>query len=512
MKLRNFISVVGEQFVAPFSWISMSGIRSTFRLSNRFWPKSHPAAEGTIVNYDLTRSLYRNSGENALGAGFAKPIVDLQVGFIGMPTVMLENENLTVFLNECITTYWAEEIQQMIRDSIRDSKVIVRLNRPDVLDPLMTLEEAQHFSIECLPPDRVELERNMRNKNIVERALVIHRMIIVTNEGDPVTGLEPISEEHEILEVVTRDSYRFFDQNTHEWITDMEVPNSAGLVPFAEVYNEWDSALQGGQSDLESVIPFINAFHDVVVQGLQAHKYHSTPKVKLKLTDIGPFIKNNFPNAWDETTGTVRNGAEVSWQGREIIFLQAEDDMDFLEAESVLGDTKQLAEFLIDCICIASQTPEWAFMRVDSGSANSDRNAQTVPFIKKVDRKRRNYAKPIQQLCKMALAMSGEIPHRARVTWEVVRADDQLIMAQAFQQILMGLEVALQAGEISDKTYRETINMFLPLMEGGPAESKQAAADLKKRLAALPPAPQPTNGNKPSSSVPIKSGPQGANE
>jgi hypothetical protein len=67
--------------------------------------------------------------------------------------------------------------------------------------------------------------------------------------------------------------------------------------------------------------------------------------------------------------------------------------MEFLEAQSVLGDTKTLLEFLIDCICIASQTPEWAFMRVDSGSANSDRNAQTVPFVKKIERKRRNFAK-----------------------------------------------------------------------------------------------------------------------
>jgi hypothetical protein len=87
-----------------------------------------------------------------------------------------------------------------------------------------------------------------------------------------------------------------------------------------------------------------------------------------------------------------------------------------------------------------------------------------------------------------------------------------LITAQAFQQILMGLEVANQAGEISDKTYAETIRPFLPMMESGPAEMKQAAADLKKRLAALPPAPQSQNGNVPSSSVPIKAGPQGTNE
>lgn len=514
-RVRNIFRVVAEQFSSPFSWISISGIRSTFRLvGNRFWPKTHPLAEGTIVNYDYTRALYRNSGENQLGGGFAKPIINLPVAFIGIPTVSVGDEILDQFLNECLTIYWSAEFQQMLRDAMRDSRVIVRVGRHDILDPLMTMEESQHLFIECIPPERVELERNMRNKNIIERALIIHRMTIITSEGDIALGIEPQTEEHDVLEIVTRDQYRFFDQNTNTWLTDMATPNPDGFVPFLEVANEWDASLQGGQSDLESVIPFINAFHDVVIQGLQAHKYHSTPKVKLKLADVTPFIKNNFPAAWDETTGTVKPGTEISWQGREIIFLQSEDEMEFLEAASVLGDTKTLAEFLIDCICIASETPEWAFMRVDSGSANSDRNAQTVPFLKKIDKKRVNFAKSVQQLCKMALVMYGEIPVTPKVMWQVVRADDQLIISQAFQQLLMGLEVALQAGEISDTTYRETIRQFLPFMAGGPEEALQGAADLKKRMAALPAPVVSQNGNTPhgTSSVPVKSGPQGANQ
>jgi hypothetical protein len=467
---------IGEMISAPFSWISISGIRSTFRVvGTQFWPKSHPRDEGTIVNYDYTRTLYRNAGDNGLGGGFAKPIVDLQVGFIGIPRVTVNDENLDTYLNDCISIYWTSEIQDFIRDSIRDSKIIVRVSRPDVLDPLMTLEEAQHCTLECIPPERVSIERNFRNRRIIERAIIIHRMTVITSEGDPTMGVEPTEEEHDVLEIIDRDRYRFFDQNTSSWMPDMETPNTANVVPLVEIYNEWDAALQGGQSDLESVIPFIQAFHDVVAQGLQAHSYHSTPKVKLKLTDVAPFIKNNFPEAWDDQTGTVKPNAEVSWRGREIIFLQAEDDMDFLEAVSVLGDTKTLAEFLIDCICIASQTPEWAFMRVDSGSANSDRNAQTVPFVKKIGKKRRNFQKAIQDICKIALVMYGEIPLRAKVDWEVVRADDQVVTMQAFQQLMMGLEVARQRGEISDKTYQDAMRQFLPQM--GPGAQERSTPD-----------------------------------
>ena len=512
--MRSPKQFVSEQIAAPFfGFFNFAGVRSAFRLvGGSFWPKNHPAAEGTIVNYDLLRQLYRNSGDNALGGAFAKPIVDLQVSFMGIPTVSVEDDDLDALLNECIKDYWAGDLQEMFKSAIRDSKVIVRLKKPDILDPLMSLNEAMHFQIECLPPERVDIEYNARNKNIIERVMVIHRMVVVTDPGDVTQGKQPIQEEHDVVEIVTRDNYTFFDQNTNTYLTDLNTANTWGFVPFVEVWNEWDASLQGGQSDLETVIPFIQAFHDVIAQGLQAHRYHSTPKIKLKLQDVSNFIKNNFPDAWDETSGTVKNGSAVNWSGREIIFFNSEEDASFLEAQSVLGDTKTLADFLIDCIAIASQTPEWAFMRVDAGSANSDRNAQTVPFIRKIGRKRISFNYAVQQLCKMALVAYSEIPYRAKVVWDEIRPDDQLVLAQAFQQVLMGLEVAAQRGEISDETYMETIRTFLPFMGSNQDEKKNAILP-PPPVAALPPAP--ADGNTPSSgtsSVPVKAGPQGGNE
>ena len=499
-KFQSAVKSVAEMVVPPWGWFSFDGIRSSFRaVGVRFWPQSHPAASGTVVNYDYCRQLYRNSGENALGGGFAKPIVDLQVGFIGTPFASTENEEMDDFLNECLTNYWADEIQQMLRDAIRDSKTIVRLRKPELFDPLMTIEESQHCTLEIIPPDRVDIERSLQNRNIIERAVILHRMTFVIDDGDVANGREPQVEEHDVLEVITRDSYSFFDKNTNTWLDDMGAPNKWGFVPLVEVYNEWDSALQSGQSDFETVIPFINAFHDILAQGLQAHKYHSTPKVKLKLGDVAPFIKNNFPEALDEN-GNIKPNAQISWKGREILFLQDTDEMDFLEARSVLGDTKTLAEFIIDCICIASQTPEWAFMRVDSGSANSDRNAQTVPFVKKIERKRKNFNRAVQDLLKMVMVVTGELPIRAKLTWEVIRVDDQMIEMQAFQQLVMGLEVAAQRGEISDATYRKMLRQFIPMMRRSDQEAKDALKNRVPAIEAGAPVPQ------------IEAGPQGENE
>jgi len=481
---------------ALIPWSSTSTLRflglPNFGL--RFWTTKRPMGENSIVNYEALRALYRNSGDNGLGAGFAKPIIDIPVNFIGMPVISADNEATSDFLNECIRTYWANEIKQMLRDSMRDSKVIVRLRRPDIFDPLMTIEESDHCALEMFPPELVQIERHPENKWIIQRAVIHHRMLFIKDEGDIAQGRDPIVEEHEVLEFITRDDFKFFDNTTSEWLTDMEAVNRYGFVPLVEVYNEYDSTLKGGQSDLETVIPFIQAFHDALTQGLQAHGYHSTPKVMMKLTDVAPFIMNNFPEAVDTETGQIKQDGEISWRGREILFVQTDEDISFLEAKSVLGDTHVLLEFLIDCICIASQTPEWAFMRVDSGSANSDRNAQTVPLLKKIEGKRINFTDPIQQLCKMVLVMNGLIPVRPEISWQIIRVDDEVVFYQAFQQLVMGLEVAAQRGEISDETYRRMLKQFLPVMKSSVDEGKQAQLDMQRQAqqqAQLNPAPGP---------------------
>lgn len=490
---RKVSEMVGDltRSLMPFSWTSTTGIRSFLGFfGTRFWPTTHPAAENSTVNYEMTRSLYRNDGQTALGSGFAKPIVDVTVNFMGLPRALVESEIQSDFLNECIHDYWAPRLREMFTAAIRDSKCIVKLCWPDVLDPLMTLSEAEHGTLEVIPPDLVDIERDGRNRNIITRAVIHRRMNMVLDEGDPAESRDPHMEEHDVLEIIDRDSYRFWDQTTSVYLDELAAPNRYGFVPVVEVFNEYDSALQGGQSDLESVIPFLTAFHDVMVQGLQAHKYHSTPKLKLKINDVGVFIKNNFPDAWDETTGTIRNGAAIALNGREVYIFQNEEDAEFLEAVSVLGDTKTLLEFLIDCICIASQTPEWAFMRVDSGSANSDRNAQTIPLIKKVERKRANFSDGVQQLLKMVLVASGLIPVRPQLTWEIIRSDDQFVTMQAFQQLVMGLEVARSRGEISDETYMNSIRSFLPGMKSPSQEKKDIPPT--PLLPALPSGGQPS--------------------
>jgi hypothetical protein len=495
-------------------WSTANAIRSGIRnWGMRFWPQGIQASDLPTVNYNVTRSLYRNDGAMNLGSAFCKPIVDLQVGFMGIPTASTDSETLDDELNACLSVHWPDVLQQAFRDAMRDSKTVIRISRPDVNDPLMTVDEAEHCQIEVVAPEKVQIEYNVANKNIINRAMIAHEIQFVVDKGDIESGQDPEVRIHDVIEIITPTSFQFYDKTDNKFLDSLGRTNKYGFVPLLEMFNEWDTALEDGQSEFETAVPFIAAFHDLMTQGLSAHKYHSTPKVKFKLNDVSNFLRNNFPNVFDETTGKLIPGSEVDWKGREIAFFAPDEDAAFIEAKSVLGDTKTLAEFLIDCICIASQTPEWAFMRVDSGSANSDRNAQTVPFVKKIERKRIMFAKPIQRLLKMAQVIQGRIPVLPTITWEMIRADDEVVFWQGFQQLVMGLEVAHQAGEISDETYMKMLRSFLPQMKSSTVERRQADKDRQKRIKEAQAAiPQSANGTGNPSSVPVLAGPQGKNE
>jgi hypothetical protein len=93
------------------------------------------------------------------------------------------------------------------------------------------------------------------------------------------------------------------------------------------------------------------------------------------------------------------------------------------------------------------------------------------------------------------------IPTRPTISWDPIRVDDQMVQMQAFQQLVMGLEVARGRGEISDETYQNMLRQFLPVMATNQKELSPPDAP------AVPPAPA-GNPSKPA----IVGGPQGKNE
>src|SRR5262245_49118310 len=96
------------------------------------------------VDYVLARELYQNSNTDySLGGGFCRRIVDGAMEFMGMPRASSDDEDLDDWLNVSITEWWPDEIQQIFRNAMRDSKTVVRLVPYDwQADPLISAEDS----------------------------------------------------------------------------------------------------------------------------------------------------------------------------------------------------------------------------------------------------------------------------------------------------------------------------------------------------------------------------------
>src|SRR3954453_9841294 len=129
--MRCPIRWVGEMFtsftnydISRSTWFGpMWGALRSLGTANFF---RRPLYEGTVIHYDLARALYRNDHPDYFfGSGFVRPIIDLSVDYMGIPTVSNNDTgDSDSWLNECLRDHWAPQLQQLFRDAMRDSKVI----------------------------------------------------------------------------------------------------------------------------------------------------------------------------------------------------------------------------------------------------------------------------------------------------------------------------------------------------------------------------------------------------
>jgi len=469
MGLRSWISEMWPVRYVPASVVkSGSALRGLFSEAFRGVPNLHE----TTVDFDLARSLYRNDNPDyKMGAGFVRPIIDLTVEYVGLPSVTSDDAAQTTWLNECLHNHWAPDILQVWRDSLRDSKTIFRFRQPRTDNPLFTEEDRMHGRVEIIPPEMVELSFNPADPDLLDQAVVHHEVEFdKRTDEEIIEGHSPRMETHHVLEVITRDQFLFYDKTEERRLDTWTTRNALGFVPLWPAYNEYSAELGGGQSDIEPVLPFITAFHDVMLQSLSAHAYHSDPKAKFKLKDVTSFLINNFPEVLDDDK-RVKPGSKVNWSGRQVFFMESEEDLDYVEVTSVLGDSKTLLEFLVDCIAIAGEVPRWALLK-DQGA--TDKDASVQPFEKKIARKRTMFMPLVQMMCKMALVAKGANPITVKVTWPTLRLTDLAAKAQASQQLVMALDTAKINRWVADATAIEILAGLFPEINDPETEMKLA--------------------------------------
>lgn len=411
------------------------------------------------VDYDLARQLYKNTHDDyKLGAGFAKPIINTQFGFMGTPQLQCKDEEAQGILDEHIKR-WASRMQRTHQCTLRDGDCFVMLANVEVDDPLFPDEDNRvDFIIippEQIPDDGIEIDpitrrptaytiqvrakwdQGRREYKVTQRILA--DSVTVEVEGDAPPGL--VSEER---------------------------PNPWGFIPIIHFRNEPEESELYGSSELEPVEPYLKAYHDVMLHAMQGSKMHSTPRLKLKLKDAKLFLQNNFP----EALKAVQRGeqAKLDLQGHELLIFTSEEDADFIEAQSSIGDAEALLKLIFYCIIDVSEVPEYCF-GTHMPSSYASAKEQTPVLIRRIAKKREMVTENWQTLGRMLLVMHSKMTgkrfdnYEVGITWDAVLERDEKEYADNLKTIVDALSMALMGNFISLPAAVDFLQRYVDTMQ-----------------------------------------------
>lgn len=458
----------------------------------------------TTIDYETARSLYYNTNLRlSNGAFFAKSIIDGTADVIGIPIVSTGDQSSDDILSHLINDRWKAQLWDIYRIALRDTCCWVRIRKPFNL-PTSADDENNDVVLEVINAESVTPYYDPVTKELIRAEIVSDVFVeeqpfspsLITSAGARVYGRE-----HQIVEIITPQQYLYYDKTLQAVLDEYTIDNKWGFVPLVQVFNDFDSTLNGGSSDLESVYPFLQAFHDLLVQSRTSHTYHADPKVKFKLEDVNAFLRNNFPesfNAEGDFSGVL------SWKGKDIYLMESTEDVGFIEANLNMNDSVALMEFIIDCICIAGEITVTMLFR--SKAQVGGQTDEMFRFKKKIERKRNNFAEYIQEITKLALiVLTGRAITTPKVSWLPVQDSDALTEGQAMNQVVTAAEVAQRAGAISIDTYRSKIRPFFPQMQDNDTEAQAAQKDIQdeqdRQLALEKQLAQIQQGAKPTQTV-----------
>lgn len=462
-----------------------TGLRNALSaLSSNFYEApTTPALRDTHINRDAARALYYNIDPNVrYGAFVAKNIVDGTADYIGLPILSVGDENLDDELNSWVQDHWAPVLRQLYRTYLRDSNAWIRLRLP-YPSPLLATGEELIPQIEVYDSDRVTPYYDPVTQEL-KRVEILTEVYIEDEPFNPAniyaTGARSHGRAHEIIEIITPQQYLYWDATENLLLEDFTTNNDWNFVPLVEVFNDYDEALHGGSSDLETVYPLLQPFHDIFSQTRTAFKYHANPKVQIQVNDVLNFVKNNFPDAIQDGQFT----GKVSWRDRDVFFMETgeggttNESMSFVTAALNVGDAQTLLELIIDCMCMAAGVTEGVLFRARAEGLETSEGFQR--FKKKIERKRDGLAPYLQLLIRMSMFVTKKNPMVSKLSWASIDTQDLIDTASAFNNEVTALEVLSRSSVISKSTYRASVRKFIPAMKVDAEEDKNAQADVAK--------------------------------
>lgn len=400
----------------------------------------------TKVNYAKARLLYHNEDDNyKLGAGFAKPIINTAVGFMGVPRFRSEDPDAQTVLDDFFGAN-VSRMQQVHRDALREGDCYVWITREEEVDADLYPEtNGARLVFNLISPEQVaDIRTHPITGAVLEYVLKSeHTWKDESGNQRKCKVTQRISAERRVIEI---------DGDTPPDVEASEDDNLWGFIPIVHFKNEADTSDAFGRSDLEPVEPFLKAYHDVMLHAIRGSKMHSTPRLKLQLKDVAGFLRNNF--GIEDPAKFAREGKTLSLDGHELLIFQDDEDAGFIEVDSATGDAAGLLKLIYYCIVDVSETPEFAF-GVHTPSSLSSVKEQMPILVRRVARKREHFTEAWQRLARIVLAMTSQAEGRAFATyattllWDEVDPRDENDVAETLVKIAQALNTALMGGFIS---------------------------------------------------------------
>lgn len=418
--------------------------------------------ETSQVDYRKARELYRNSQNNTfLGAGFVAPIINSTVGFMGLPSFKLveEDEERQGRLNKFIEDNKSKMVETTL-EAIKLGDVFVYLTAEESNNVLYPEEPYLKIKYNVIPPEALKKKEIERDINTGE----ITKYVFETVEKDK-AGRDVI-----VTRTITNDSFETTYTGSGINVPNNEtIKNGFGFIPIVHFKNESSSHERFGTSEIEPVYGFINGYHEVLKHAIKGSKMHSTPKIKLKLKDISSFLKHN--QGITDINKFIRSGGKLKLDGQEVFLLGPEENAEYVEVKSATGDAQILLKLLFYCIVDTSETPEFMF-GVHVPSALASVKEQMPILINKIKRKREQFSDTWKLLIRMYLVMDSYINPGVHlenastiIDWETIDPRDEKQVAETLKATIEAIVIAKDNELISMETGANYISNFIDDME-----------------------------------------------
>lgn len=417
--------------------------------------------DSSRVDYELSRSLYYNTNDSyKLGAGFAKPVVNTSVGFMGVPKFISQDKEAQEVLDGFFIAN-STKAQKTHRDSLRDGDCFVWLTREDNLNRSLYPEMLTRLVYNIIPPEQVtKIIRDPITGEIIEYVLKSqHEWEDERGEKKKATIVQRIGIGMRLIEVEEGDNPPGIELGEH--------PTPWDFIPIVHFKNDADESELFGRSEIEAIEPYLKAYHDVMLHAMKGSKMHSTPRLKLKLKDVKAFLANNF--GITEPVKFAKEGGKIDLDGHELLIFGSEDDAEFIEVKSATGDAQVLLKLLFFCIVDTSETPEFVF-GVHTPSSQASVREQMPILIRKIENKRESFTESWQHLARIVLAMTAQSENISFSTfattlqWDKIDPRDANEIAEELKLTVEALIIAVNNHLISQEAAVKYLSKLVETM------------------------------------------------